>query len=352
MTHTEPIRLGPESLDPALSARTILFLDTNIWIDLAEQRSDEACRCFQLLTTGVTSGRLLCPVAAPLLWELFKQNYESAQRVAQVMDSLSLSTSFAAPSEVHSIEAVWCAQGLLRGSVISVPRSNLLVPIISYLSSDSYLEFSDTWPAEQRKEAATLAASRLRNLNISQLVKIRRSALPQPEPVQPPQFAAAHQRRAEHARNNKRKAWLIEAHAVASRELLPRLAALKSRLPPDSQAAFLAATSALPRGDFGTRLTGLLKHTPSLLVRAEIMTLAGFDTNRKDSMRDFYDREMMIIPLAYADAFASHDRWIRHILGSPPTVLSAWPARFLPGLREVSHFVQALLTSPPPRSGS
>ncbi len=54
----------------------------------------------------------------------------------------------------------------------------------------------------------------------------------------------------------------------------------------------------------------------------EVMTISGLDTNRGDSMNDFYDREMMINPLAYGDVVVSQGRWIKSMMARNPQHLT------------------------------
>lgn len=342
MTVKEAIRLGPETLDRSLSERTLLFLDTNIWINLAEQNSADAQDCSMLLAEAVSSGRLLCPLAAPILWELHKQNRESALKVAAVMDTLSLSTSFAESDEVHTLEVWRFLQNLLNQRDDRVSPSDVLVPLISYLSSGSSLAFDDSWSAEDRQRCTELWASVLQTVTVSELIRTMDN-LPCPERAEPPNFSETLRRRAAFAKGDKTKAWLAEALSVVSSTVLPIIDRLCSRMPSHDQRKLEMATASLPYDRFRSRIVPLLERLPSLLVRAEVMTVSGFDTNRKDTMNDFYDKEILGVPFTYSHAFASEDRWIRHIVHSPPVILTRWPTRLLSTMREVSEFAQDLL---------
>lgn len=340
MPHTrEPITLGSDALASGLSSRRLLFLDTNIWIDLADQATTEAKECLQGLREAVAAGRLLCPLNAALIWELYKEHHASALAVAAVMDDLSLSTTFASTDEVRTTEARHCLEGLLTSKVITPPRRDVLVPLISYLSSHSYyLEFNGSWSSQRRQAAVQLVANRLKNLTVTDLINGRKESLPRPERPPPP-YSEAARRRAEYAKGNKRKAWLAEAYAIVSSVALPKMAAIRSTLPVRSQLAVLAASSSLPQDSFKSRIVPLLERMPSLLVETEVMTLSGFDTQRRDSMRDFFDLEMLVIPFTYCDALASRDRWIRHIAQSQPVVMKEWPSQFLYGLGDIVRFL-------------
>src|SRR5205823_2789121 len=64
----------------------------------------------------------------------------------------------------------------------------------------------------------------------------------------------------------------------------------------------------------GNKVCALLPHLPALHNHVEVMTCASEDPNRKDKVSDFFDLEMLPVPLAYADVFASLDKRIRNIL--------------------------------------
>jgi len=318
-----------------------VFLDTNVWIDLAEQETDASRECLDVLRQAVAGGSLLCPLAAPVIWELYKQDYPSALRVANVMDALSLSTTFASTDDVNTVEVESCLQSLLTDKPSPIPRRSLLVPLLGYLSSANNLVFNDSWSSEDRKRATQLVAERVRALTVTDLIDLAKDSLSRPERNEAPPYSSALRRRADFAKGDRAKAWLAEAHEIVLSMALPKLNALRSRLPLASQLNILAASERLPKDRFKSRMAALLERLPSMLVRTEIMTLSGFDVRRKDSMRDFYDQEMLIIPFTYADAFASQDRWIRHIVASTPVVLTKWPAQFLSRIAELTSFVRS-----------
>jgi len=338
----EAVHIGFEDLDPSLSNRILLFLDTNIWINLAERKSEAAEQCAALLAKAVSSGKLLCPLAAPLLWELYKQNYPSALRVAALMDQLSLSTSFASSDEIHTAEIRQYLRNILNDGDGELPVLELLVPVVSYLSSDSVIEFSDWWSEENRRKVTDQLRSAKRAVTVTQLIEMRKDSLPQLERPEPPPYAEALRRRADYARGDRKKAWFVEAYSIFCSTVLPKLNNLRSPSPIADQIKIVAAGAQLPLDDFKSRLVPLFERLPSLLVRAEVMTLSGFDTCRKDSMRDFYDMEMLTVPFTYSHAFASEDRWIRHIVKSPPVIMADWPTRLLSNMAEVAAFAKSL----------
>ena len=343
MIHKEPIHIGPECLNSSISSRTLLFLDTNIWIDLAEQNTEDSRKCLSQLREAVASGRLLCPLAWPLILELYKQSHDSALRVAKIMDDLSLSTTFISDNEVLMLEVEFFIKSILTGKLVSIPRRALLVPFVSYLSTYSQIEFPESWTVENREKFISLFTEQMKVLTITDFINMAKVHLPRPERKIPPPFSQAYQRRAEYTKGDKKKAWLVEAHSIMTSMVIPKLNVIRSKLPIQSQLVVLAAINCLPQDGFMSSIIALFERMPSQFVRTEILTLSGLDTNRKDSMNDFYDLEMMVVPFAYSDAFASQDRWLRHIAKATPVVMKQWPARFLSGLREITCFLRNAL---------
>ena len=66
-----------------------------------------------------------------------------------------------------------------------------------------------------------------------------------------------------------------------------------------------------PRDKYGGCLPTLLAELPAIHNHIEVMYRNSEDPNRKDKVNDTFDLELMPVPLAYADAFLSLDRWIR-----------------------------------------
>lgn len=66
-----------------------------------------------------------------------------------------------------------------------------------------------------------------------------------------------------------------------------------------------------PRDKYGGCMATLLAELPALHNHVEVMTRSSEDPNRKDKLNDFFDLDMMPVPLAYADVFVSHERWVR-----------------------------------------
>jgi len=84
--------------------RSAVVLDTNVWIDIADERNSIAKDIENRLIELCNKEVIFCPISAPIIWELRKQNFDSAMRVGQLMELLSLSVSFRSLDEIFDAE--------------------------------------------------------------------------------------------------------------------------------------------------------------------------------------------------------------------------------------------------------
>jgi hypothetical protein len=110
------------ALQQALEKRTLIYLDTNHWINLrhvllnAPQSQAVYHIIFQLLNEHALNGRVLCPISFPLFIELMKQSDEETRLVtARLMHCFSGGVCFQAPLEISRMEIrQQCLQAVLR----------------------------------------------------------------------------------------------------------------------------------------------------------------------------------------------------------------------------------------------
>ena len=111
-----PVEIKENTIPEKLKGRTSLFFDINVWIDLADSKSPLANRIKRLLKVLVEDRKILCPLFAPVIWELYKQQYDSILRVGELMEELSLNLWFAPKEEVFRKEATNFVLNYLRNS--------------------------------------------------------------------------------------------------------------------------------------------------------------------------------------------------------------------------------------------
>ncbi len=122
-----PIDLRDPELSEKARKRLSVLLDMNVWIDLAEGKAQQASRLREKVQQLVKRGKLFCPLAPTIIWELYRQSYTSAVKVAELMEELSLGIAFAPTEEIylHEVDAVFEAIRAADSHVLLVPLSFL-----------------------------------------------------------------------------------------------------------------------------------------------------------------------------------------------------------------------------------
>lgn len=81
---------------------------------------------------------------------------------------------------------------------------------------------------------------------------------------------------------------------------------------------------------------------PALSSYVEVLTVSGYDTNRKDDIRDFYDREVMVYALAYPNVFVTIDKWIKDLLDSQLDTAIRARVEFFTELAELNQYLERM----------
>ena len=187
-------------------------------------------------------------------------------------------------------------------------RRDLFVPLFAYLSSEFSLEgFPDDTQPDSLEEFKKVLSDQLAAITLSQLLEMRNdnvSAYLKAYPV--PNYAANAKKLREFTRGDKDKAFRIEARTVAERSILPVL----DRLPLLVKIRLGRELTSLPQDKDGSHLTALLDHLPAIKNHIEIMAISSQDPNRKDQINDFFDHDLLPIPLAYCDVLVAEDKRI------------------------------------------
>src|SRR6266545_6408785 len=93
-----------EAVWSRVSGRLCVFLDSNGWIQMADEADEVACRVRDRLKALVASRRVFCPLSWGVLEELFKQSGDSLGRTARLMEELSLNAIFVMRTELYQWE--------------------------------------------------------------------------------------------------------------------------------------------------------------------------------------------------------------------------------------------------------
>jgi predicted nucleic acid-binding protein len=282
-----------------IEGRSIFLLDTNVWIDLAEPKTDQVLRLQERLRELVMRAKLFCPLTYTTISEILLMEYASAIKLAAQMNDLSLSIAFA-PTEtilVREVDAAFWA--VCHGAHQALGASEIFVPVTGFLS-DAELSFpTSRFGEEEQRRMADSISREMRQLSVVGLIEMFRDSLPM-ERERAPDYAATALRRRQFTHGNKELARKVEEEWILQTFITARLRALQERIPTSAQ----------------VEPEQLLELTPSIRHDIDVMTIVGNDPNRIDKSQDFYDFELLRAPFVYSDVLVTRDKRIRHIVTS------------------------------------
>lgn len=329
-----------------VGARRVLYLDHNVWIDLADRKSSLAQEVFELARMAVDVGVLICPVSYPSITELLKQGKNaSSMRQAHTMDALCVGVSIRAERHVIDEEVIYAHTALTKGSATPT-RDKMFTAVGCYLA-DGELQFPDGWEID---DAAELADTIRRNLpSVTWLLE----HLPVPKFQQ--RHSAGDQRYLDKVRSlnsdlsdfrdkngklNAQKLRLEEHTYVLKNYILPRLPRL-------------VGLSGMIRGlaDFKARkvkpgaaaLARIVDAMPSTSLSCELHVQRRLAA-RQPEPQDLYDQEHAVLGVPYCDAFGSSDGELLDSLRKAKAT-ERYGTMLLRGPSEIRRYVAGLLDS-------
>lgn len=343
---THPLELNRSAVRARINNRKSIFLDTNIWIDLRDERGSEARNVKDLLTRLVNEEKIFCPLSFALISELFKQTHESAITTAGLMDNLSLNTCFARNKEVYHKEIDDFVTSYIEKKSPGLPREDVYVPVIAYLSSDTGLTFPEGFPATEDEKAdfAEELTKKLVGLKVTDLVSLLKEFLP----IQTDQFnsileySETWKERWDFTKGDIKLIRRIEEEHALQHILIPRIKETAAKLSFELHKEFADYINSLPTDEYGGASEVVIESLPAFRNYINIMTVSGLVTSKKGNMHDFFDIEMMIMPLAYCDAFVSRDKWINYILTTHRTFLAKNRATHVATLEAFKSYLESL----------
>lgn len=322
--------------------RRVVVLDMNCWINMGDDKFPMATEVKGSLRSLVSGGFIFCPLSFGLICELYKQAEESRLRIGALMEELSLNISYASREEIFAWEVERGVRRLADAGPIDLSLSELYVPLIGYLSSRFQLEFADSWPSEELGAATKGFRGRLEALALTDLLKIRarnrRDGIFEAiKKVPVPKYSEESERTWQITKGDKGKTQRIEAEAVFRLYIKPALA----KLPPPVLARFWEYGKTVARDKYGGFLGELLKSLPAMNNHVKLMAALSQNPKRKDKINDFFDFEIMPVPLAYASVFCAQDKGIRDLLLNRTDILKHVSCRYCFDLAELQGWLKA-----------
>ena len=307
------INIGDDTDYNSIRYRESIYFDSNIWIDIAEENSEHADLAKTLLSRLVDDGKIFCPLNFPTISELYKQNYDSMVKVADLMKSLSLNFSFAAHDEIWPKEIECFLRSILLGDQIDFEIDDLFIPFIGYLRSKYFLEFEDD-NDPQIIEKVALLRKEIANFTILDWVKFTDGVKGRKQKDRSKFIQNEWRKNFEIHKGDKIKIKRGVENFIGQNMILPKTLNFVKKQTAENKDKINKYFDSLPKEKDGRSFDSIIKMLPSLNNYICSLAIAQLDPNRKIRMNDFFDLESIPVPIAYSDIFVARDKWIKYLL--------------------------------------
>jgi hypothetical protein len=324
--------------------RKIVYLDTNVWIDLREAKNADALQCLESCLRSVEEGRAIFPVSFASISELHDNPSADARtKQADLMDSLCLGVALRNSSLVYAMEGEAVYRHIFSMEERSSIRHEAFTGVLDYLAGgsdkvggypntpaetkplaldseinshqhaslpepsyhpDGYLSIPDGWrPADVegllvylRNEKTVTIRWMVDHLNLDEIRDGHAAGVAS--------YAERGSRKINHEEN-------IQAERVSLywEHVAPSIKKVISEMTPE-QAASAAGVIHEAQGNRSPRQLRELFQiaAPSLETFACALAGQSVHPDRKSQRQDFWDIEHAGVASVYADAFVTADR--------------------------------------------
>lgn len=294
--------------------RKVVLFDISVWNNLADKKTAEATEVCELLLAKKRDGILFCPLTAPTIWELRKQAGESFLRTANLMEQLSLNIAFRGIDQIIDIEIENFLKYIIDGEFKPLAHYQLFGPFLSYLTPSYSLEFQNNVLTQEQHEICRLIDNEIQSLSFTKFMTMI-GENSSPKITKPQNYQSANIERRKLAKSSKKTLMRIEIESIAKSIIIPKLNKKRSELPLETQLLVADKISKLPKSKkYGSAIEYMLSFLPIISSYIHILTISGYDINRRNSENDFYDIEILIYGLSYASVFSAADKWIKHLM--------------------------------------
>lgn len=303
------------------ACKPLVYLDSCIWIDIAERFEPLAQKCRSL----VHADKALFPVSFSAVNEVLEQpTAEKRSRVAALMDELSKGVCFRPSDTIHQLEADLALPVILGAAQIGFKREEILTWIVEFAAKMN-IQFPSSWNQADADKFTRLIAERPELRSVKWIV----------DHSPPGQVRLEHAERMERfvqgmkdatakslshfqhlARDVRWKRLLLEERiSVVKNRISPRMTkSLLSVVGPEKLLATIAAISSQVGEGGEQRLAQIMKVMPSLDIQCHFMAERVSNHSRKPRKQDFFDVEHAIVGGAYADVFVTSDGYLFDLL--------------------------------------
>jgi hypothetical protein len=309
-----------------VSSRLSVFLDTNCWIEMADETNETACRVRDRLKGLVASGRVFCPLSWGLVEELFMQSGESLFRTAELMEELSLNAIYVMRTELYR----WELDRSIRrfhGETTANTLDGLYAPPAAFVGSAPCITFNYPQGVSISSEAESSAkALMMEDLSKIGIVELARLMEGTRLDKAPPGYSEAAKKAMQKYKGNRKQLFLAEAGNCFHMYIAPLLLTY----PPSLIASWSSRFG--PSSEEEAWFRNALVEFPALHNFIDIMIVADTQPERKDTNNHLMDNEIMVAPLAYAHVFVARDKGIRDTLRNRTKILSRTACQYFDSL--------------------
>lgn len=296
------------------AGKPLVYLDSCIWIDIAERFELLSQRCRSL----VKAGEALFPVSFSAVNEVLEQPTAAKRsRVAALMDELSQGVCFRPSDTIHELEANLALPVILGAAETGFKREEILTWIVEFAARMN-VEFPLSWNQTDADKFIRFLAARPELRSVKWFVDHSPPGQMRLENAQrmeryvqgmKDEIAKSISHYQHLAKDVRWKRLLLEERISVVKKLIsPRMT--KSLLGAVGAEKLLATIAAISKqvGEGGEqRLANIMKVMPSLDIQCHLMAERASNHSRKPHMQDFFDVEHAVVGGAYADVFVTSD---------------------------------------------
>lgn len=315
-----------------VAARRSFYLDTRFWIhlrdaDLGKPVPPVYNQLLSELRRGVAEGKIICPFAADMLAEVYKQSDPTTRlATARLIDELSLNISLQSELERLGTELLHGIQTVRQNAPRQEPLKRLAWTCSSFAVGHAMPSFT-AFDAATELALQKSCLDAISRLGFAHQVLGEKNAHDQPEEFNEMWVELAerlNRLNVENAKESKPRKQIekeefssaLEAYLPVLRKVIRQIFVSDFKMEPHAatEAEFEKAASQI--GGIiveAFRLDRLRGSFPTFSIRAGLATAVRWDQKRKYKPNDFHDFGHAAAALPYFDVFAT-ERSLKHLL--------------------------------------
>jgi hypothetical protein len=326
--------------------RRAIYLDTNVWIQLSHERTEDAQKCLAACKAAQRAGAVVFPLSYAAISELIEQASSPSQmKRCELMDELSVGVSFRHSQAIREIEAQNGLRVLLGEVPVPVDRTTSFSYVVEAFGHAS-LSFTPDWTEEMIAQfmehcwSTGFVTTIKWHLQHSNLDAWRREHIESERATQL-RFEQSLSASIDHYKTRNGKpdysAAVRDGHRYYFESaVLPLIAAIATA---EEFQRITGLIRNIAHGNDDELLAQVLEAVPSVDAQCRMLAHRIMNPTRPYKAEDFWDVEHAVIPCIYSDAFCTLDGGLRHALRTPD-VLNNSRCKILAGLDHLREYVE------------